>query len=278
MNATLVDLREFLMENYAMLDRLEPRLARGGKTQGLEKPWQHGLDSIHGLRKKASALGLGQLEALARRAELVLTRLATGHILPQPTIIGYLMNLTEEIRRGLLEIEARGVPGSSSVAPPENGILSIQAPPWTQKKLIFRTPDDGRMLIPFDHVMRIEAFAESSVEKGPEFDSLRRQDRLVPLLDISRLLPERRVIFRRPPVVVPRGQSRQMIVYVTPQGEVGLVVDAVLDVLKASVQVEFPATRPGVMGSATLNERITELLDIPVILAQSGITQPLQVA
>jgi len=277
MNATSVDLREFLFENYAMLDRLEPRLARGEKNQGLEKPWLDGGDLIRGLREKASALGLGQVEHLARKTELVLTRLASGHILPQPTTIGYLMNLTEEIRRGLFEIESHGVPRPDAAAPREKNILSIQSP-WTEKKLIFRTPDDGRMLIPFDHVMRIEAFSESSLEKGAEFDALRRQDRLVPLLDISRLLPERRVVFRRPPVVVPRGQSRQMIVYVTPQGEVGLVVDAVLDVLKARVEVEFPASRPGVMGSTTLNERTTELLDVPVLLAKSGIAQPQQVA
>jgi chemotaxis protein histidine kinase CheA len=285
MNETLLDLREFLLESHKMLDHLEPQVAHGGKDPDQEKRWRDSYALIRALREDSAALGFKHLDQLAQRAELVLARLANGFALPQPPTIGFLLNVTEGIRQDLYTIEAHGgEPATKGASANESfpfhgqNVPSLEPLPGQQKSIIFRTPDDGRMLIPFDRVMRIEAFDESTVEKGVEFDALRRPDRLLPLVDVSGLLPERRIIFRRPPVKTVRGQSRQVINYVTPQGEVVLVVDAVLDVLKARVQIELPSSRSGVKGSMMFADRVTELLDIPVILAKCGIAPPLKAA
>jgi two-component system chemotaxis sensor kinase CheA len=43
---------------------------------------------------------------------------------------------------------------------------------------------------------------------------------------------------------------------------VGLVVDQILDIVEESLTVQRPASRPGVLGSAVIQGRVTELLDM----------------
>ncbi len=188
----------------------------------------------------------------------------------------FFLNLIEDLRKEITFIKHSGLQPRFNVAAMQNEASPVSSPtvqnlplnplPWLQKTLIFRTPDDGRMAIPFDNVMRLESFEESKLGETIETES-----RWMPLVDVSKILPERRVIFRRPPVQRAKGQTRQMIVYVTPEGEVGLVVDAVLDVMKAKLEVQRPAVRAGVLGSMQLKDRVTELLNVPAILAQSGL-------
>ena len=46
----------------------------------------------------------------------------------------------------------------------------------------------------------------------------------------------------------------------------GLVVDQILDIVEDSAEIQSAATRPGVLYSAVIAERVTELLDVPAIL------------
>jgi hypothetical protein len=233
---------------------------------------------LRAFRKASGSRGLKKLESLAQAGEVILGRLDKGQIYPQPQILGFLLNRIEDLGREIAYIENSGVETQFGPAPFTKGPIPASSPtvqdlplnplPWLQKTLIFRTPDDGRMALPFDNVMRLESFTEPK-EGENVLDGT--QNRWMPLVDISKILPERRVIFRRPPVQITPGQTRQMIVYVTPQGEVGLVVDAILDVFKAKLEVQRPAVRAGVLGSMELQDRITELLNVPMILAESGL-------
>jgi two-component system, chemotaxis family, sensor kinase CheA len=58
----------------------------------------------------------------------------------------------------------------------------------------------------------------------------------------------------------------------------GLVVDKILDVAESTVEIKSPATRAGVLYSAVVADRVTELLDIPAILrsAESAAQEPLE--
>jgi len=49
--------------------------------------------------------------------------------------------------------------------------------------------------------------------------------------------------------------------------QVGLVVDEIVDIVEDTTDVQTAATRPGVLYSAVMVERVTELLDVPAILA-----------
>jgi two-component system chemotaxis sensor kinase CheA len=45
------------------------------------------------------------------------------------------------------------------------------------------------------------------------------------------------------------------------------VVERILDIVEDAAEVRYPASRPGVLYSAVINGQVTELLDVPVVLA-----------
>ena len=47
---------------------------------------------------------------------------------------------------------------------------------------------------------------------------------------------------------------------------VGLVVGGIVDVVEESLAVDASRARPGVLGSAIVRHRVTEILDVPAIV------------
>jgi two-component system chemotaxis sensor kinase CheA len=52
----------------------------------------------------------------------------------------------------------------------------------------------------------------------------------------------------------------------------GLVVDRILDIVEDRADVRSAATRPAVLYSVVIGERVTELLDIPAILRSADVS------
>jgi two-component system chemotaxis sensor kinase CheA len=58
---------------------------------------------------------------------------------------------------------------------------------------------------------------------------------------------------------------------------VGLVVERILDIVEDRADVKSAATRPSVLYSVLIGDRVTELLDIPAILKSAAtVTGPQQ--
>lgn len=51
----------------------------------------------------------------------------------------------------------------------------------------------------------------------------------------------------------------------------GLVVERIVDIVEDSTEVRYPASRAGIVCSTVIQGKVTELVDIPVILQMSGI-------
>ncbi len=51
----------------------------------------------------------------------------------------------------------------------------------------------------------------------------------------------------------------------------GLVVERILDIIEDRADVRSPATRPSVLYSVVIADRVTELLDIPAILRSAEV-------
>src|SRR5580698_5910400 len=211
-----IEFKEFILESYRVLDQLERGLAAPPLHGSPEKSFSDAYGALRAFRQACGSRGLQKIEGLAQAGELILSRLDQGQIYPQPQILGFLLNRIEDLRKEITYLETSGIqPPFHPASSPAVQNFPLNPLPWLQKTLIFRTPDDGRMAIPFDNVMRLEPFTEQPAgEKVPEGTG----NQWMPLVDISRMLPERRLVFRRPPVRVPKGQTRQKIVYVTPQG------------------------------------------------------------
>ena len=130
--------------------------------------------------------------------------------------------------------------------------------------LVFQTPDDGRMVIPMDQVVRLEVFHRSAVERAGSMDALQYEGRVLPLVHVSKILPERRVVSRNPSSAGVDDEKMQVVIYSDNGRWVGLVVDKVIDILTVGgLEAERPAGRAGVLGTLILGGRVTEMLDIP---------------
>jgi two-component system chemotaxis sensor kinase CheA len=159
--------------------------------------------------------------------------------------------------------------GADPVAAGE-GHPAFPQPVKSEMALIFLTPDDGRMAMPLEKVLRLEAFRRSAVEKAGNLEVIQYEGKVLPLVYVSRMLPERRQIPRQEASSDGDGKI-QVVMYDNGREEVGLVVDRVLDIVTAPLEIQRAATRSYVTGSMVLQERVTELLDVPALLKAAGL-------
>ena len=61
----------------------------------------------------------------------------------------------------------------------------------------------------------------------------------------------------------------QVIVYAGQGRSVGLVVESIEDVVEQEVQVKCRVSQPGVLGAAVVQGKVTELVDVPVVIQRA---------
>jgi two-component system chemotaxis sensor kinase CheA len=139
-----------------------------------------------------------------------------------------------------------------------------------QTMLVFRSPDDGRMAIPLARVTRLEEFPHGVVERVGRELLVQYRGEIMPVLELSSLVPERRVLKRTEPKLP--GDIIQMVVFSNQGAHVGLIVDQIIDIVQDSLANQRPPGRPGVLGTVVIAGRVTELLDVEAALrrAQPG--------
>jgi two-component system, chemotaxis family, sensor kinase CheA len=134
--------------------------------------------------------------------------------------------------------------------------------------LLFIGPGDGHMAVALDHVGRLEEFPIASVERGGGVEVVQYRDQILPLMFLSEMLEERRSHSRlaAAPAKTANPDKLQGIVYSAEGRRVGLIIDQILDIVHESIKVKSPATRVGVLYTAVIQGRVTELLDMPALL------------
>ena len=134
--------------------------------------------------------------------------------------------------------------------------------------LVCRSPDDGRMALALESVARIEEVPRSSVESAGDVDVVQYRGEILPLVFVNDVIPERRTVFRGDEST-PQAEVEdllQVIVHTRHGRSVGLVVDQILDVSRASLHDMQAGTRFGVSGCLVIDERVTELLDLDAVV------------
>ncbi len=134
-----------------------------------------------------------------------------------------------------------------------------------QSLLLCRVRDDGRIAIPLGLVSRLEEFPRASLERAGGREVVQYRGRILPLVHLSDLLPERR---RRRRTEAAEEATVHVVVHRGAGRDVGLVVDRILDIVHDSVSVDRSAARRGVVGCAVLNERVTEVLDLRAVAGE----------
>ena len=136
-----------------------------------------------------------------------------------------------------------------------------------QTFLLFAGPGDSRMAIPLSTLARLEEFPVEQVEMSGSQWVTQYRGQILPLIRLTVALEERRNHLRAlrvPPV--PGSAPIQVLVLNQDGRSFGLVVDQILDIVEDRADVKTAATRPSVLYSVVIGDRVTELLDIPAIV------------
>jgi len=130
-----------------------------------------------------------------------------------------------------------------------------------QTLLICGTGDERRVAIPLSSVARLENFDRQNLEFSGNSEVVQYRDQILPLLDLSSLLGIGGNATK---------DTLSVVVYGTPGNCIGLVVDRILDIVDERVVLDPASTREGVLGSAVVQQRVTDILDISAIVQNAA--------
>jgi two-component system chemotaxis sensor kinase CheA len=171
---------------------------------------------------------------------------------------------------------ASGILAGGNETVHEQEVESGSAGSEQKEKLVLFTGRAGsRIAVPLDMLARLEIIPGAMVERsGNQWVTQYRGD-ILPLIRISHALEERRQPASAEGVLTfPTEETLQVLVLESGGQSVGLVVHKILDIVESAVGAESPATRAGVLHSSVIEERVTELLDVPAILLAGEAHEP----
>ena len=117
--------------------------------------------------------------------------------------------------------------------------------------LIFRAGGGKQKAVPLSHITRLEDVETDRIESCDGLSLLQYRGRLMPILRLGDSSQDL------------RNKSRHPILVVADQtSAVGLAVDQILDIVQDRLDIEIKSPREGMLGSAVINGRATEIVDI----------------
>jgi two-component system chemotaxis sensor kinase CheA len=125
--------------------------------------------------------------------------------------------------------------------------------------LILDVGDDRRAALPLTEVSRLEEFPAASIERSGNTEVVQYRDGILPLVRLAEAIGVR----------VPASDNELVSVVVFEDGgaRVGIVVDRVVDVVETIISPNDVGRRAGVLGSAVVQERVTDLVDLQAVVA-----------
>ena len=115
------------------------------------------------------------------------------------------------------------------------------------------------MVLPLRQVARLEEIDGSLVEYASGQPVVQYRNAILPLVDLSRVLG-----LGQPEHASP---TLQVIVHERGAHRVGLVVHRIHDVLDEPLVLRGSSPRHGVLGSAVVGDRVTDVLDVQAVIA-----------
>lgn len=127
--------------------------------------------------------------------------------------------------------------------------------------LIVQLTDERRVAVALDDVARLEEFNASALERAAGIEVMQYRSRMLPLVRLGDALGS---------PSEPK-DTLHVIVYTAGSRDLGLVVDGIVDIVEQKVRVETTAQRHGLFGSAIIDGRVTDIVDIATLAADMGI-------
>ncbi len=128
-------------------------------------------------------------------------------------------------------------------------------------RLILDVGDDRPAALPLAEVSRLEEFPVGSVERSGAHEVVQYREGILPLVHLADAIGVHVTPSENPLVSV--------VVHDDGTSRVGIVVDRVVDVVETIVVTNDVGRRPGVLGSAVVQDRVTELVDLEAVVAMA---------
>jgi two-component system chemotaxis sensor kinase CheA len=146
---------------------------------------------------------------------------------------------------------------------PENEAAQIQQLP-TQMLLLFRAGSFNRIAIPLSLVARLEEIPANRIERAGGSVVLHYRGEILSLVHLASVLEPGRVSVDFSSDVV------QVIVFTDGTRQIGVVVDEIVDIVDEAMTVRRGSTAIGLLGSAVIGGKITDLLDLHAVVGAAG--------
>jgi two-component system chemotaxis sensor kinase CheA len=129
-----------------------------------------------------------------------------------------------------------------------------------QTLLLFNAGQDERLAIPLSMVARLEEFPRSQVEHSGRQEVVQYRGQILPLVDLAKYLPNTGT------AAAALSDPMQVVVYSEQGRSVGLVVGKINDIVQQTLTVKRQTAREGILGSAVIQDKVTDLLDVGSII------------
>lgn len=123
--------------------------------------------------------------------------------------------------------------------------------------LLFRAGDEAPKAVPLSLVARLEDIDVSTIEHTGGQVVVQYRGRLMPLIPLS-------------DKVMMKGEGNQPVLVFSDQDRsMGLVVDEIVDIVEEGLSIQIGSERPGLMGSAIISGRSTDVIDAGYYLTRT---------
>ena len=131
--------------------------------------------------------------------------------------------------------------------------------------LVFCVGKTRRMAIPLFVVSRLEEIPATAVEWSGSQLVTQYRGEIMPVVDVAGLL--------HLGTAQMNVEKLQVIVYQERGHSIGLLVDQILDIIEQNVLVDEAAKTNGLVGSAVIQERVTDLLNVRALATLANVAQ-----
>lgn len=134
-----------------------------------------------------------------------------------------------------------------------------------KKLLVFTLSEKHRAAIPLEQVYRLEEFQSSTIEQTSSGLVIQYRDGILPLIDMRHELFGERLEMK---------EIVKAFVYRCGDALVGFVVNEIVDIVEQDVKIERASKQPGIVGSAIVQQHVTDIIDLGKLIAETYPSSP----
>jgi len=131
-----------------------------------------------------------------------------------------------------------------------------------QTLLLFESGPGRQLALPLSKVARLEELPESSVERSGRQEVVQYRGQIMSLIRIGDFIGAEGA----PDAPAQTDALMQVIVFSQQGRSVGLVVSRISDIVHEALTVQRVSARDGILGSAVIQQRVTDLIDLESIV------------